>query len=291
VIEALASHAPEEALAGGVRPRCPDGGAQHRDPAARRDAGERGAVLAIVVADEEARGGAEGRRLAELLRDPGIRGVARDADVDDPARPEFDDAEREECAEPQVDDLEEIAGPGLVGVVPQERRPGLPTPAGPLRPGRAHMALDRALAHPDSELPQLPANPLRAPQPVFGRQAPDGRDRLRRHLRALRRGGQLDAPDQPEALPVPAQQRVRLHDEERGAPPARQARQEDEAEAVRRGEHRPLDLASEDRELLAEEGVLGDQRELRPGQIADGTTDARSGRGLGPREEATVGRA
>ena len=34
VVQALPPHAAEEALAGGVRPRCADGRAQHRDPAA-----------------------------------------------------------------------------------------------------------------------------------------------------------------------------------------------------------------------------------------------------------------
>jgi hypothetical protein len=88
VIEALASDAPQEALARGVRARCPDGRAQHRDPTARRDAGERGPVLAVVVADEGARGAAEGRRLAQLLRYPGVRRVPRDANMDDPTRAE-----------------------------------------------------------------------------------------------------------------------------------------------------------------------------------------------------------
>ena len=80
--------------------------------------------------------------------------------------------------------------------------------------------------------------------------------------------GRLDAPrdlarqTRRNALPVPAQQRVRLHDEQRGAPAADQARQEDEAEAVGGGEHGPLDLAAEDHELLAQEGVLGDQLAL-----------------------------
>ncbi len=90
---------------------------------------------------------------------------------------------------------------------------------------------------------------------------------------------------------MPAQQRVRLHDEQRGAPPTDEARQEDEAEAVGGGGHGPLDLAGEDHELLAQEGILGDQRGLRPSEIADCSTDARSGRGSGPREEATVDRA
>jgi len=67
-----------------------------------------------------------------------------------------------------------------------------------------------------------------------------------------------------------------------------QPRQEDEPQAVRRGEHRPLDLAVEDHELVAQERVLGEQRGLRPGQIADGAPATRPRRGLRPREEAPV---
>ncbi len=85
VIQALAPDAAEEALAGRVRPRCPDGGAQHRDLAAGRDASERRPVFAVVVADEEARGGAKRRRLAQLLGDPRSGGVARDAHMHHPA--------------------------------------------------------------------------------------------------------------------------------------------------------------------------------------------------------------
>src|SRR4051812_1649972 len=53
MIEALAPDAPEEALAGGICPRGPDGRAQDGDPAARRHAGEPRPVLAIVVADQK----------------------------------------------------------------------------------------------------------------------------------------------------------------------------------------------------------------------------------------------
>ena len=75
VVEAPAPHAPEEALAGGVRPRCPDRGAHDRDPTAGRDAGERRPVLGVIVAGEVAGMPPEGRGLAQLLRDPGIGGV------------------------------------------------------------------------------------------------------------------------------------------------------------------------------------------------------------------------
>ncbi len=120
VIQALAPHTAEEPLAGGVRPWCPDGGAQDRDPATRRDAVERRPVLAVVVADEEAGALVERRGLAQLLGHPSVSRVARHPDVHHAARAEVDDAEREERPETEVDDLEEVAGPGPGGVIPQE---------------------------------------------------------------------------------------------------------------------------------------------------------------------------
>ncbi len=65
----------------------------------------------------------------------------------------------------------------------------------------------------------------------------------------------------------------------------------DEAEADGRGRHGSLHLASENHEMVAQEGILGDQRGLCPGQLTDGTTDERPGCGPDPREEGTVGRA
>src|SRR5207302_137696 len=157
VIQAFAPHAAEEALTGGVRPRCPDGSGQHPDPATRRDAVEARPVLPVVVADQEARLRAERRRLAQLLGDPGIQWVPRDADVDHPARAERDDEEREERAEPEVDDLEEVAGLDRPGMVADEGGPSLPTALGPRRARRAHVPLDRALADPDAQLQELAA--------------------------------------------------------------------------------------------------------------------------------------
>src|SRR5215213_9854995 len=167
-----------------------------------------------------------------------------------PARAEVDDEEREERPEPQVDDLEEVAGPDRRGVVADEGGPRLPAPPGPRRPRRAHVALDGALADPDAQLQELAADALGAPQAVLCGQLPDQRDGLLGHLRPLRRRGGLGPPQEAKALSVPAQQRVRLHDEECGLPTAGQARQEDEAAAIRGSEHGPRDLATEDEQLL-----------------------------------------
>lgn len=149
MVQALAPDATQEPLAGGIRSQRPDRRAQDSDPAARRDAGERGAVLAVVVTYVVLRALPEGRRLARLRRDPSGGRVPRDADVDDPARPEFDGAAGVERAEEQVGDRQEVAGLDLACLVAQERRPGLP--ASPNRAALARISLESRLGHADVE--------------------------------------------------------------------------------------------------------------------------------------------
>ncbi len=173
--------------AGGIRPQWPEGRAQDGAPAAHCDASARGAVLAVVVADAVPGALVEGRGLAQLLGHPSVSRMARHPDVHHAARPEFDDAERDEQPESEGDDLEEVTGPNRIGVVAQEGRPGLPVTGGSRRARGAHVPLDRALAHTDAQLAEFPAEPLGTPPPVRRRQALDGRDRLRRYLRPFGR--------------------------------------------------------------------------------------------------------
>jgi hypothetical protein len=113
--------------------------------------------------------------------------MAHHPDVHHAARPEFDDAERDERPESEGDDLEEVTGLDRIGVVAQEGRPGLPVTGGSRRARGAHVPLDRALAHTDAQLAEFPAETLGAPPPVRRRQALDGHDRLRRYLRPFGR--------------------------------------------------------------------------------------------------------
>ena len=58
---------------------------------------------------------------------------------------------------------------------------------------------------------------------------------------------------------MPAQQGVRLNDEQRLLPEGRRPGQEQEPESVTIAELRVFDLALEDDQLLSQEGVLGDK--------------------------------
>jgi hypothetical protein len=82
VVQALAAQAADQALAHSVRARRAYWRSDQGDPGSRRDSIEARAVFRIVVTDNVLRRGAEGRRLPQLLRDPGIRRRAGDSGVD-----------------------------------------------------------------------------------------------------------------------------------------------------------------------------------------------------------------
>jgi len=268
VVQALTAHAPQEPLAGGIRPRRARGRAQDADAAARGDLRERGPEFAVVVADQVPRALVERRGLAQLLGDPGIRRVARRAHVDDPPRGQLNHTERVQRAEEQVGDRQEIAGPDLVGVVAEEGRPRLPARArGAMA---AQVGLDGALRHADAEFAQFAADPLCPPEWVVGRHLPDQGDGLGWERRPARPGAGFPPPERAEPRAVPPQQRLRL-DEEEGLPPSANPHGEQHEERPIRPRHcRARDAAAQDQHLLAQQGVLGEELCSAPQQIAPG---------------------
>jgi hypothetical protein len=66
---------------------------------------------------------------------------------------------------------------------------------------------------------------------------------------------------------MPAQERIGLEDEEGFLPPPDPTDEEDEPEAIGWGESWLVDLAVEDDELLAEEGVLGNELGIAASEI------------------------
>ena len=125
VIETLTTHATEEALTGGIHIWRSHGGLDDPRPEGLGSAVEVGAELAVPVADDETRSLAERRGIAHLLRCPLLGGSPRHRHVHDFARAEIDDQEGEDGPEPDVVNLDEIAGPDVIGVVFEEGRPAL----------------------------------------------------------------------------------------------------------------------------------------------------------------------
>jgi hypothetical protein len=121
------------------------------------------AELVVSVADDELRPRPEGSDVAELLRGPALGRSPGHRQVDDLLRVHVDHEEREEGAEPDVVDLQEVTRPN--GVVAQEGPPPL---AVARRTHAAEVALDGALGDPDAQLQEFPADALRAPEPILG---------------------------------------------------------------------------------------------------------------------------
>src|SRR5262249_12296425 len=212
VVHALAPDAAEEAFADGVGARRADRRPDHLYPARSGEAVELGPVLGVVVVDQEARSGPLRRRLAQLLRRPRPGRRARDADVHHPPRTELDDEEGEDGSEERVGELEEVARPGLAAVDAQEGGPGLAGRAPWTR--RSDVLLDGALADANPQLQQLSLDALGAPEVVLAGHPPDERDRRRRDVRRPTTCRRPPAPEEPEALAVPAQQRLGSDDQD-----------------------------------------------------------------------------
>ncbi len=97
------------------------------DPAACRHRSEVGAVLRVVVTNQKLWQFPKRRRLPQLLRDPIIRRRPRDTDMHDAPRAKLRDEEGEERAEEDIMELQEVTGPDVLIMVPDEGCPGLTT--------------------------------------------------------------------------------------------------------------------------------------------------------------------
>lgn len=87
---------------------------------------------------------------------------------------------------------------------------------------------------------------------------------------------------------MPAQQGVRLDDEQCGPPATHEARQEHQRHTVSRRERGGRNLALQHAELLPQERILGHQRGLAHGHVGDRATHRRPRRGLRPPQETSM---
>ena len=263
MIQALAAEAAEEALADRVQVGRPGWDRDHVNIRACGGRGEVAPELAIVVPDQEPRCAVVRRSLSELLSDPRIGRGAGDVDVDDLAGPVGDDKERVDRAEPGVVELQDIAGPDVVRVVPEEGPPGLAVL--PARTDGPHVLLDRPLAHADAEREQFAADPFGAPQPVGSGHGLDQVDELHAQPPPCPPPPGLMVPEEGEQVTMPAEEGVGLDHMEGIAPRGVQPGQEHQDKPVLSVEAwARWRRASEYEDLLAEERVLGDKRRAGP---------------------------
>ncbi len=126
VVEAFAPQGADEALDMGGRFGCQDRRPDHADTGAASDVVKGAGELAIVVPEQELRAATEGSEVAKLLDDPRGSGRHRGGGVDELPRLEVNDDEDVVAAEPEVTDLEEVAGPDRRSLLTQEGGPRWP---------------------------------------------------------------------------------------------------------------------------------------------------------------------
>src|SRR3984893_18201528 len=161
-----------------------------------------------------------------------------------------------EHSERRGDGHEEIAGEDASRVVSDKHAPGLHIWSTTRPSTWRHLAANGPRRHPQPKLQQeFGRNPFLAPRAVRGRNIPDQLAQAAWPPRSSARF-RLSAPEQPKALSMPPNERVRLHDHQ-DAPPLDQRRQRDERDP--RGIvgtprlHLTLNV---ERQLLSEKQVL-----------------------------------
>jgi len=185
--------------------------------------------------------------------------------VNNSPRTEVDDEEGVDLPEEQVDDWEKVTCPDRLGVILDESWPILTV--GGVGACQADVLVDGRPRDPDAEFHEFTTDALHAPEAVLPGHLLDQGDRFRCDPRAPTPVAGLEPPEQPETLAMPAKRRIGLDDKEGFLPPPDPAGEEDEPEAIGWGEAWLLNLAMKDNELLAEEGVLGNELGIAASEI------------------------
>jgi hypothetical protein len=169
-------------------------------------------------------------RFAQLLECPGGSGMGRHMDVEDtPSRVFHEHEDIQETKGRRHDDAE-ITGHDGLGMITHKGLPalGCGTFAWPMLPALGHVLPDGPWRHAQAQLQQeLIRNALLAPGQVVVGHLPDERLEVRREPRSSDVG--FPPPEEPEPLPMPADERRRL-DSGQGWPPIAPASEPDERE-------------------------------------------------------------
>jgi hypothetical protein len=257
MVETLAPQGPHDPFGDRVRPRRSDRRQHSVDAEAPGPLHEVAPVDRVAVPQQVAGHPPPRRRLDELSPDPGSRRAGSDVEVHELAPGVADEHEHVQGSVRQRLDSQEVGCPQRRPVVLQERAPRLRRRAS----GSAPPVLqDRVLADRDPQFQELAADPLRAPCRVVARHRRDQLPDLGAQTRTTEPGTRLPPPEQAPPSPVPADDRLGLHEDEVPAPlPPDEADRQPE-ESVARAKARTLPGgARQDRELLAQEEVLGQQ--------------------------------
>lgn len=185
------------------------------------------------------------------------RGRVRcDAHVDQTPPAEGEDDEDVEHTKPGRYHREVVAGPSLVKMVPDERRPALASTAGQPRRSVLRYGSGRDAV---TKLGQLAADHVLTPCRVVAPHATDEGAKVHVHGRAATGSARSPTPEQSPASTVPPDDGLGPDNQDGGkqfAEPPGQGRDQPPVAGL---QERTLDLPVQDDDLLAQEEVLGDR--------------------------------
>jgi len=150
-----------------------------------------------------------------------------------------------------VSTVKQVARHDPGGLLAQERPPArLDTPRRRVKTVRAQHSPDRAGRHPNAKAQQLAVDPLVAPPWVLASKPDDELLEVVRERRPSHAGARV-SPAPADQAPVPAQQRLGLHQEHRPARPWQQPAERREQRSVGGLQPGPGVLAAQHRQLVA----------------------------------------
>jgi hypothetical protein len=188
-----------------------------------------------------------------------------DAEQPHPAGGQLDDEQNVQAAQQHGLDVGEVAGQDALGLGGQELRPALPGSLwGRVDAGPAQDQPDRGGCDPVAEPDQLAVDPPVTPAGVVRghpqHQLPDGR--------AGRRppAAPGDAPAAADQVAMPAQHRLRAHEQPRPAPGGNQPAQRRLQRPIGPRRPRPGDLPTQHRQLMTQQEDFGRLRAVAAGE-------------------------
>ena len=168
---------------------------------------------------------------------------------------QFQDHKDEERTKQQVIHHREIASPDVASMILEESRPGLTRRV--LSLGK--ISLDCSLAYSNSQLQQHSPDPFCSPQTIFVSHLLDLNDSFWWDARFLLNRFWLLFPIEPEQLPMPTQDRLRLHDMNGLFPILGEPWKQNQPNPVMMVQVRMLNLSIKHDQLLTKQGILCNQ--------------------------------
>ncbi len=254
MVEAFGPNGPHDPLGHGVSVRRAWRGPHPAEAQTRQLVVEVTAVNGIPVVDEVPWLPAPGRRLQELVPDPRGSRTGGDVEVKQLSPLVADEVEDVEGPEAHGLDDEQVGRPDAAQLVRQEGSPTLvvarPQPPPSVSP-------DGTVAHHDAQLQQLTPDAFGPPERILMRDSADERLQFGTEAGSTEPGSRPPLPIQSPALPVPAQDRLRLHDPKVLPPALRpEVAKPDPEDSIRSPEAGMRVGAQRDLELMPEDQVL-----------------------------------